>query len=63
MALSDGFEDLAAVRQDIIEDVVTFARRRRQLDGLLRGTDDMRADVALILETLRRDAVGRERPA
>lgn len=63
MTLAEGFEDLAAVRRDVIEDVVTFTRRRRQLDGLLRGTDAMRADVNVILATLRCDGVGRERPA
>lgn len=61
MKLSDVLEDLAAVRRDVIEDVVTFARRKHQLEMLLRGTDEIRADVGVILETLQGGA--REQPA
>lgn len=53
MELSDALEDLAAVRRDVVEDVVTFTRRKRQLEGLLQGTGEMQTDVSLILEALR----------
>lgn len=61
MELSNAVEDLAAVRRDVIEDVVTFARRKRQLDLLLRGTGEMQSDVDVILEALRGGV--REQPA
>lgn len=53
MGLSDDFDDLAAVRRDVLEDVVTFNRRKRQLDGLLQTAAEMRSDAELILEALR----------
>jgi hypothetical protein len=61
MEISDVAEYLAAIRRDIIEDVVTFARRKRQLEVLLGDTDEMRSNVDVILEVLR--SGGREQLA
>lgn len=44
--LAEALGDLAVLRRDVVEDQVTFARRRRQLEVMLSDVAEIRTALA-----------------